>query len=381
MIAKTPQPANPNVLLTIIVGLFLFSLLPYFLFTNVPWYQAIWDDLTVFRQAGRETATIWTVGRTGRLNYAWGAYIAHWVELAGFAAILAAFYALFMTRWWPTQALCWSIWLFALAREFASGSRGKMVAVVAPLMAMLFIRYQAQILEYVGWPQRNRLKAYMVCFALLLTFYGLMQLQAYNRYRGSGIGVTEASLDLGQYVDPKGNEKFSESLLIFELVPETAPFFYARFPGEAWLRPIPQTAFELVISPIPRALWHNKPVDQAANWINMQKGGAVDFAAQGASVNAGLVGWYWLRYGVAGVIEGGLLFGWLLLVIDRVILLSRHKPLILIIALALAAFMFRSFRDVQWMYLNGLIVGIAALWMLSLFTQRLRLGRPAPENA
>ncbi|MHC4108107.1 MAG: hypothetical protein ACYSTY_08485 [Planctomycetota bacterium] len=379
LIAKTPQPANPRVLLTIIVGLFLFSLLPYVFFTNVPWYQAIWDELSVFRQAGRETATIWTVGRTGRLNVAWGGYVAFWLELGTFAAVLAAFYALFMTRHWPAKALCWAIWMFAMARSLTSGSRGEIVQVAAPLLAMLFIRYQSQVLEHVQWLQRNRFKAYTVCLGLLLTFYGLMQFQAYNRYRGSGIAVTEASLDFEQYVNPQGNMKFSESLLIFELVPETRPFFYNRFPGEAWVRPIPQTVFEFIISPIPRALWQNKPVDQAIDWYNIERGGAVHVGKTGATVSQGLVGWFWLRYGIAGVIEGGLLFGWLLLVIDRAILLSRHKPLILIIALGLAAFMFRSFRDLRWFQLNDLIVGIAALWMLSLFTRRLKLDAPASQ--
>ncbi len=69
LIAKTPQPANPRVLLTVIVTLFAFSLLPYFLFTRVPWYQAIWESVTSLQSPGRETGySIWTVGRTGRLN-------------------------------------------------------------------------------------------------------------------------------------------------------------------------------------------------------------------------------------------------------------------------------------------------------------------------
>ncbi len=380
LIAKTPQPANPRVLLTIIVAMFLFSLLPYFLFTNVPWHQAIWESITTLRAPGRGThGGIWTVGRTGRLNVAWGGYVATWLELGMFAAVLAAFYALYMTRYWPTQALCWLMWVYALNKGLTSGSRGEVLQVAAPALALLFIRYQAKLLEYSHWFRARPFKAYIVCVVLLLFFYGIMQLQAYNRYAGSG-RLTEASLDLEQYLTPQGNAVFSTSLPIFELVPQSRDFFYNRFPGEAWLRPIPQTAFEFVIAPIPRALWHNKPTDKAIDWYNIQMGGAVHFGAKGATLAQGLAGSWWLRYGFAGLIEGGLLFGWLLFVIDRAILLSRHKPLILIISLALAAFMFRSFRDLRWFQLHDFIVGVAALWALSLFTKRLRPERPAPEN-
>ncbi len=183
LIAKTPQPANPRVLLTVIVALFAFSLLPYFLFTRVPWYEAIWESVTTLTAPGRETEGIWTVGRTGRLNVAWGAYIGFWLELGMFAGVLAAFYALFMTRHWPTKALCWLMYLFALNKALGSGSRGEVIQVAAPLLALLFIRYQARILAYAHWLRARPLKAYTVCGVLLLVFYGAMQLQGYNRYR------------------------------------------------------------------------------------------------------------------------------------------------------------------------------------------------------
>ena len=104
------------------------------------------------------------------------------------------------------------------------------------------------------------------------------------------------------------------------------------------------------------------------------------FGRRGATISNGLVGWWWLRYGVGGVVQGGLLFGWLLCVIDRTIWLSRHKPLILVIALGFAEFMFRSFRDLRWTQLYQFLIGLAILWLLSLFVHKVRLEEPTAEG-
>ena len=48
---------------------------------------------------------------------------------------------------------------------------------------------------------------------------------------------------------------------------------------------------------------------------------------QGTTISHGLVGHWYFPYGWAGVIEGGLLFGWLLVVGERALVKNLNRPL------------------------------------------------------
>ncbi len=103
---------------------------------------------------------------------------------------------------------------------------------------------------------------------------------------------------------------FSEGLDGFAAIPESRPFFHDSFPGEAILGPIQESLFWLAVGPIPLAFWNEKPIDAAWAWrAQGSRPGADDY--QGTTISDGEVGYWYFRYGIWGVIEGGMIFGWL----------------------------------------------------------------------
>lgn len=372
LITRIPQPRNMNTLFWMVVILFLMSLIPYFFFTKGTWYDAIWSKFTGFRASDNP----FTVGRTGRLNTSWGAYILYLLKLLPLAGLIGAFYAIFYTRSVFKLAVCWFIYVFALAEAFGTGTRSHVLAMAAPLLGMVFIYYNATML---GWwrrmtPQRGR--AIVICILIAGCAYLMMQIQGYNR-RGS---VAEISMARVELADPRDNTMFSHSLPLFERIPADRPPFYSRIPGETWVRPFPDVVIDFFYGLIPRALWPSKPPDAAIDWANTIKGGAKGFGQKGATMSAGVVGWFWLRYGWSGAIQGGLIFGLLLSIIDQAIWRSRAKPLTLIFALAIAQFMFRSFRDLRWIQFYQTLIAIIVYCMI-VFTYNFFFGQPAQTTA
>ena len=367
LIAKTPQPENPGTLLALIIAIWIFSVLPYFLFTTVPWYEAIWRQIVGFKSG---EAQVWTLGRTGRMNVAWTGYIGFWLRLGHFAGLLAAFYAIYMARSFLARAVTWFIWFFALAIAFGGAKRSHIVTMGAPVLGMLFIMFHVRASNAIGWVRRqNMIKAYVIVLSMAIIFFTLIQIQGHNRRKS----LAEAKLRTEQFIDPRDNTMFTHSLVIFERMPEEVePFYTTLFPGQGWIWPVPYTAFRLVTGVIPRALWRNKPRDVVSDWVNTERGQAVGFGRGGATLSNGLVGFWYGRYGMGGVVEGALLFCWLLAMMERAIWLAREKPIAIIIALGLLEWMFRSFRDFRFHQLHYFIVGLAVLWLFSFITQKIR---------
>jgi hypothetical protein len=75
---------------------------------------------------------------------------------------------------------------------------------------------------------------------------------------------------------------------------------------------------------------------------------------------------------VAGLIEGGMLWGWLLAVLGRSLWQARAKPLIILVVMAGHTFVFRAFRDPDYQMIYPIMIGCAALWMLSMFSAKQR---------
>jgi len=159
---------------------------------------------------------------------------------------------------------------------------------------------------------------------------------------------------------------FSEGLLAYYLIPETRPFFFDRFPGEAIIRPIPEFVFLLVSHPIPRALWTSKPVDPLFQWYNAAVTGRGS-GLEGTTISHGLVGSWYFKYGMAGIIEGGLLMGLLYGIAERTLNKGTGRPMVIMISLGLLTWLFRCFRDVTFPELWALLLGFLALTALIWF--------------
>lgn len=355
LIVNTPHPHKPQTLLGVIVALFVFGLLPYVFFNSEPLLMAIWHQMTALR-AG---TTYWTVGRSGgALNYSWGAYIVEWTWVGQFAGMLAAFYAIFMAKSGIAKVGCWIMWLYTLGIAFGTGTRGEMLYVCSPVAGMFFIKYQTWLRH---WVAGHRLKSYLLAGAVVLGMHLMIQVQ--TRYRGVGFWAVEFSEV--NFTDPRDNTMFSTSLFVFQNVPEyVTPFFERDFPGEGIIMAIPQAVFYFVTGPIPRAIWHSKPFNPAFEWGSLSRTGAESYA-QTTTISTGLVGNWYALCGPIGMIEGALLWGWLLAVFDRALWLARWRPLILVLVLALDVSMFRTFRDPDYNLFYPLLIGISALWAIN----------------
>lgn len=373
LIHAVPEPNYPTFYLWMIIGLFLVGLIPYLLFTAEPFHVSIWRDMTAGRTAG---GARWTVGRTGNVNYAWGAYAALLVQLGQIGGQLAVFYALLVARNPMSKLLAWSMWGFYLALAFGSGSRGQVVFMALPLIALMFLKYQSFAATVLGRWSQYLFRAYVFTTVVALGVLFIVQFQGI--YRTIGFASEQAIAGDVSLLDIQGTSMFSEGMLGYALIPDEADFFYNSIPGEKLLRPIPQAIYWFLVGPIPRALWTTKPIDPAWEWYNtVYTGGRSTIA--GTTISQGLVGYWYFRFGLAGVIQGGLLIGWLMSVAEKSLQHASGKPMRILMSLAFATWLFRIFRGVNFNSLYPILIGGALLYMV-IHVYNAATVPPAPEQ-
>lgn len=372
IIASFPEPGSDRLYVVLIGSLFIFGMSPYFIFTNEPFYKAIWNDFV----GGRAGGALWSVGRTGNVNFNYGAYVAQILQVAQFASILGAFFAICVTKTWIGRIFGIAIWLPSAALGFGTGSRGALVIVALPVVGFLFIRFQS---EAAALLRRVSFRAYMWMGLTLFAILVLVQIQI--AFRNEGFRSTDfAQVSVA---DVQGNAMFSESLKGFELIPNYRAAFYDNYPGEAIIRPIPEALYWFFVSPVPRAIWTTKPIDPVWLWYNNVVAGTR--GNEGTTISHGAVGYWYFRYGLPGVIQGGLFMGFLMGVAERLLRdYSYSKPILIVISLALATFFFRCYRGLQWVELHATLVGMVALAFAIIFLRPFFGGRPddsfAPQN-
>lgn len=352
LVTHFPEPSTKSFYFWLMIFLFITGLFPYLFFTSEPWYLSIFHAIIGGRSGN---GVRWTVTRTGNVNYNWGAYLAVLIQLGTVGAQFAVVYAVIIAETRFQQILSWSIWLFWLAIAFGSGTRGRVAFIGLPVLVLVYLKYHAQIASTL---KRISVKAYVVAGAIALCLLILVQIQ--GNYRD--VGFSDVSLSGSEVVDLKGNTMFSEGLLGYEIIPSHHKFFYSHFPGEGLIRPIPQTLYQFIIGPIPRALWHNKPIDPVWRWYNEVVTGSSNI--QGTTIAQGLVGYWYFAFGPWGVIEGGILFGWVIVFAERCLQASRGRPMSILLSLALLTWMFRNFRGVNYNGLYPVIIGGVVLWIL-----------------
>jgi hypothetical protein len=91
---------------------------------------------------------------------------------------------------------------------------------------------------------------------------------------------------------------------------------------------------------------------------------------EGTTIAQGLVGHWYFRFGTAGVIEGGLLVGWLMGVSERLLQRASGRPMTILAAVGLASWLFREYRSFYFIELYGPLIGIGTF---ILFVRLLRL--------
>jgi hypothetical protein len=205
-----------------------------------------------------------------------------------------------------------------------------------PAVAIAFIKFQANAVENFR-PQS--ILAYVAAGVIAFVLFTVVQFEGTFRAEGYISGDLH-NVDL---LTPQGNAMFSEGLVGFDLVPDKVPFFADRFPGEGALRAMPETLLYFLLHPIPRALWHNKPSDPAMIWYNQVVAGTNGL--EGTTISQGLAGHWYLRYGPMGVIEGGLLVGWLMRMSERTLQRAQGRPTTILFSLSISVWLFRTFRN------------------------------------
>ena len=354
LVCAVPEPASQAYYLFVMLFLFAVGMSSFVLFNSEPFYVSIYKEIL----GGRIGGAKWTVGRGGNLNQEgnWGAYVQILYQMGQLGAVFAAFYALLVTRNPVAKALAWSILLLWTLISFGSGSRGTVIFMVIPVIALTFIKYQLAAFAYA---RRFSLRAYVIALGLCFGILFLMQVQAFYRDRS----FQDVDLSEVKVLEIKGNTMFSEGLVGYALIPKSHGFFYGRFPGEAILRPIPDTVVKFVTELIPRALWPGKPVDPVWEWYNRTYTGK-GTGRTGGTISQGMVGFWYFRYGIPGVIEGGLLLGWLMGIVERAMRNSNARPMAVFMCLALATWLFRTFRGLSFATLYPILIGMVILYVL-----------------
>lgn len=360
-----PEPTTLSFYLILSLVLFCVGLSPYFIWAVDSAPVAIWKSMT----GGYAGQPAFTAGRSGgNINVNWGGYIPFIIEMGKLGGILATFYAILLARSFIAKSLCWTMWTFWTLMAFGSGIRGEILYMVLPVAGLLYLKYQSMAAVFFG---RYRLLGYVPPAVLLFAMLVAVQFVAVFRTRTYvGADLTQVSV-----TNLQGNHMFSESLLGFSRIGEDLPPFNETFPTASIFRPVPDTVIKFFISSIPRALWQGKPIDQAEEWYNKLVYGR--HYKGGGNVSHGAAGYWYFRYGTIGILEGGLLVGWLLGVTERSIRNSGGRPMALLISMAVAVWLFRCFRGFSFVTLHPVIVGSVVLWLI-LRLQRLMRG-PASE--
>jgi len=235
---------------------------------------------------------------------------------------------------------------------FETGRRGEIAFALLPPIAMLFIKYQAQAAVMF---KRFSFRSYLICG--LLTFAMLFLVQFQGTFRGYEGGYNAADMSKLHLLENQGNTMFSEGLVAYSQIGVTMPFFgEPNFSGEGVIMAIPHTVFDFLVGVIPRALWHDKPVDALWAWYNKAFTG-IGNGVEGTTIAHGLVGGWYFKYGLGGMMEGALLVGWLMGISERALQHSEGRPIGILMSLGFATWIFRTYRDFIFIDLYGLILG------------------------
>jgi len=341
--------STPQLILGLLLAMLGISFLAYFIFgSDSP--GATFLKLITLRAPFEQR---WTVGRTGNLNYSWGGYVAQLIELGMIASILGAAYTLLHRTPFLILLFFWFSWVHFFLYNFYTSRRAPVVGMVLPIVVLLFVKYNAGAAAQF---RRISLKGFLAMGVGGALLFIAVQLQIAHR----GTGFADFDFNRLEASKIQGNSMFSEALDAWATIPSKRPFFANRFPGEGAVRALPETAFWFAVGPIPRALWRDKPVDAA--WASRAETDVSGRENQGTTVSSGLVGWWYFRFGAAGVVQGALLFGLLARIFERTLQNADGRFLVIMFSLAYLTELFRMYRDFVFIGVYPVMIAQALMW-------------------
>jgi oligosaccharide repeat unit polymerase len=347
-----PEPSSKSIYLFLVLVTFAIGMIPFLFFSQENFFVTIYKSIFAGR-SGEGAA--FTAGRTGNVNYNWGGYIAQLADVGMMGAILAAFHAIMVTRNVVQKVICWGIWALWMAICFGTGTRGFVVFMGMPVILLLFLKYNYKAAAAF---RRITPRAYIGAAVVGLIAMVLMQIQGQFR----NVGFYNVGTEDVEMTQLRGNEMFTTTLVGMKLVPGNVGYFHDRFFGEGLMLAIPESIYWFVIGPIPRAGWHDKPIDQVGVWYSTVVTGKTT-GVEGTTISGGAVGtWFW-KFGPMGVLQCGLLYGWMMSTAERALRRCGGRPMALLFILAYCTFLFRAFRDLWWHNLYPVIIGGVVMYV------------------
>lgn len=332
LLQGVPEPNSRDFYFILVLFLCFVGFIPYLFFSTENFFTTIWQIIVSGR--GNRGFTL-TVGRTGALNYNWSGYVLEFIKIGRIAAVLAVIYAVLVAETPFKKIVGWSIWSIWLLLAFGGGNRGHVAIIGVPALFLIFLKYHATAASQ---GRKISLKAYVGTAVIAVVALYMVQIQAEYRNQGyQDVSVLETDI-----VNLRGNKMFSEGLRGWDLVGDESPFISNSWTGEGLIKAIPETVFYLVIHPIPRALWRNKPVDPLWAWYNNVM---TDRGSANTTVSKGLVGSWYFRYGLLGMLQGAVLVGWMIGVAERALQQAQGRVMVILASLTFLTWLFRCFRD------------------------------------
>lgn len=195
---------------------------------------------------------------------------------------------------------------------------------------------------FIYWIVRRPSKSFPLFKISLFSTFVLSLLAFQINYRDTG--TLEDGFEKSVFV---GTELNRELAFIASHYGEQNDFISSNKLITSVLMPMPDTFLLFVTNPIPRILWEDKPVDKSFGAYNYLRLGSTGFET-GSNITPTIPGRYYMKYGLLGVIEAGLLigflWGWANLYIRNY---STAPTLLFLIPIFSSALLFAATRDLS----------------------------------
>jgi oligosaccharide repeat unit polymerase len=145
----------------------------------------------------------------------------------------------------------------------------------------------------------------------------------------------------------KGYQLNKELAYISNVYGEQKKFIVSNKPIEQLVFPLLETTALFIANPIPRILWNSKPIDPSFGVYNKERTGFTGFEGT-SNITPTIPGRYYMKYGLIGLIEIGILIGILFALGNKLVLVyskQKESGLSLITAITFLVILFTATRD------------------------------------
>lgn len=236
-----------------------------------------------------------------------------------------------------TKVFLFVLFIASLLFVASGGGRTRVGFVLFPLIILLYLKLinlkQNKYIWLVG------------CFVVFTLILMIIQL----RYRDQGWQQIGQDYNVSQ--SGYSNDLCTELAVIVSHYPEQEYFLGGDNIFERTVYPIPKFLYFFVANPIPRILWSGKPESPSwAKYNYLRTGSTAE--DQGSTVTATVMGRFYMEYGIPGVIEIGLLMGFLWRLVDKAIINHEWNSFAVLISCMFSYYLLQSTRDLWpgWLY-------------------------------